>query len=157
RTGRRAEDVLVNPRRVLRPAGTGVREGDVVLAGHSLGTGVSVDLAASDGARGPILEGAYTSLPAAAASLIPLLPGRPVMQTRLPAADKIPAYGGPLLQVHGAADGIAPHSQGLRVFAAAGGPKQFVTVRGGDHHRLYTPSTWRPSIDSLVRCRFPQR
>jgi fermentation-respiration switch protein FrsA (DUF1100 family) len=61
------------------------------------------------------------------------------MQTRLHSEAKIAAYRGPLLQVHGDADGIVPYSQGQRLFAAANEPKRFVTVQGGDHHRLYTP------------------
>src|SRR5262245_40608042 len=64
-------------------ARTGVREGDIVLVGHSLGGGVAVDLAAADGARGLVLEGTFTNLPDVAASHVPLLPVRAVMQTRL--------------------------------------------------------------------------
>lgn len=118
---------------------TGVRECDVVLAGHSLGTGVAVDLAATDGAPGLILEGAFTSVPDVAAWHVPLLPVRAVMQTRFHSVAKISDYHGPLLQVHGDADGVVPYAQGRRLFAAANEPKQFVTVPGGDHNRLYTP------------------
>ena len=110
-----------------------------MIAGHSLGTGVAVDLAAADGARGLILEGAFTSLPDVAASHVPYLPVRAVMQTRLHSESKIASYRGPLLQVHGDADGVVPYSLGQRLFAAANEPKQFITVRGGDHNHLYTP------------------
>ena len=120
-------------------ARTGVREGDVVIAGHSLGGGVAVDLAAGDGARALILEGTFTNLPDVAASHVPFLPVRAVMQARLNSVGKIPAYRGPLLQVHGDADGVVPYGQGLRLFAAANEPKEFVTVRGGNHTDLYTP------------------
>lgn len=141
-TGRPTEAGVLTDARAARrwlAARTGVRECDVVLAGHSLGTGVAVDLAAADGAPGLILEGAFTSLPDVAEWHVPLLPVRAVMQTRFHSEAKISAYRGPLLQVHGDADGVVPYSQGLRLFAAANDPKQFVTVRGGDHNRLYTP------------------
>lgn len=141
-TGRPSEAGVLTDARAARAwlaARAGVGERDVVLAGHSLGTGVAVDLAASDGARGLILEGAYTSLTDVAAFHVPFLPVRAVMQTRFRSEEKIPTYHGPLLQVHGDADGIVPYSQGRRLFAAAGGPKQFVTVPGGDHYDLYTP------------------
>jgi fermentation-respiration switch protein FrsA (DUF1100 family) len=119
-------------------ARTGVREGDIVLAGHSLGGGVAVDLAATDGARALVLEGTFTNLPDVAASFVPLLPVRAVMQTRLNSVAKIAAYRGPLLQVHGDADEIVPYRLGRKLFGAANEPKQFVTIPGGDHNHHYT-------------------
>jgi fermentation-respiration switch protein FrsA (DUF1100 family) len=132
--------VLTDARSARRwlAARAGVGEGDVVIAGHSLGTGVAVDLAAADGARGLVLEGAFTSLPDVAESHVPFLPVRSVMQTGLQSEAKITAYRGPLLQVHGDADDVVPYSLGRRLFAAANEPKEFVTVRGGGHHDLYT-------------------
>jgi hypothetical protein len=117
-----------------------VSEGNIVLAGHSLGTGVAIDLAANDGARGLILEGAFTSLPDVAESHVPHLPVRALMQTRFHSEAKIASYRGPLLQVHGDADRVVPFSQGRRVFEAANDPKLFITVPGGDHNHLYTPA-----------------
>jgi fermentation-respiration switch protein FrsA (DUF1100 family) len=108
-----------------------VREQDVVLAGHSLGGAVAVDLAAKDGARGLVLESTFSSLPDTAADHFPLLPARLLMQTRLDSAAKIPHYRGPLLQMHGDADRIVPYALGRKLFEAANEPKQFVAVRGG--------------------------
>lgn len=117
---------------------TGVQERDIVVAGHSLGGGVAVDLAA-DGARGLVLEGTFTNLPDVAASHVPLLPVRAVMQSRLDSIAKIGAYHGPLLQVHGDADRIVPYSLGRKLFEAANEPKRFVTIPGGGHNDYYTP------------------
>ena len=68
------------------------------------------------------------------------LPVRAVMQTSLNSVGKIPLYTGPLLQVHGDADRVVPYRLGVRLHAAAAGPKEFVTVPGGGHNRLYTPA-----------------
>ena len=76
---------------------TGIAENQVTLMGRSLGTGVMVDLAASEGAKGLILESAFTSLPDTAARHYPWLPVRWVMRTRLDSAAKIDNYTGPLL------------------------------------------------------------
>lgn len=151
-TGRPTEaGVLADARAARRwlAVRAGVREADVVLAGHSLGGGVAVDLAAADGARGLILEGTFTNLPDVAAAHAPLLPVRAVMQARLDSAAKIGAYSGPLLQVHGDADGVVPYELGRRLFAAANEPKQFVTVPGGDHNHLYTPEYVR-ALDEFL-------
>ncbi|WP_439625816.1 alpha/beta hydrolase [Gemmata sp.] len=140
--GRATEAGVLDDARAARQwlaARAGVREADVVVAGHSLGGGVAVDLAARDGARALILEGTFTNLPDVAASFVPFLPVRAVMQASLNSVAKIPAYHGPLLQVHGNADEIVPYRLGRKLFAAANEPKQFVTVLGGDHNHSYTP------------------
>jgi fermentation-respiration switch protein FrsA (DUF1100 family) len=111
-----------------------IDERQIVLVGESLGSGVAVDLAAADGARGLVLLSAFTTLPDAAASHYPWLPVRLLMRTRLNSLSKIANYRGPLLAVHGDADSIVPYALGRRLFEAANEPKRFVTIRHGDHN-----------------------
>jgi len=127
----------------------GVGEADIVLMGESLGGGVTVDLAANDGARGLILENTFTSLPDVAAHHYPWLPVRMLMRTRLDSAAKIGQYHGPLLQLHGDADTIIPYSIGQQLFAAANQPKTFVTIPRGDHNDQRTPEAIR-AIDAFL-------
>lgn len=110
-----------------------VPEADVILVGYSLGGGVAVDLAATDGARGLVLWSTFTSLPDVARSHVPFLPARSLMRNRLDSLAKIGQYHGPLLQTHGDADLVIPFEQGRRLFAAANEPKEFVAVPKGDH------------------------
>jgi uncharacterized protein len=111
-----------------------IDEKQIVQMGESLGGGVSVDLAAADGARGLVLISTFTSLPDAAAAHYPWLPVRLLMHTRLDSLAKIGNYHGPLLQVHGDADRIVPFALGKRLFEAANEPKRFVVIPGGDHN-----------------------
>jgi fermentation-respiration switch protein FrsA (DUF1100 family) len=141
-TGSPTEAGVLDDARAARrwlAARTGVRESDIVVAGHSLGGGVAVDLAASDGARGLILQGTFTNLPDVAASYVPLLPVRAVMQAKLDSITKIRSYRGPLLQVHGDADRVVPYALGRELYQAANEPKQFLTLPGGDHMDLVPP------------------
>lgn len=130
------EGVLADARAARRwlAARTKVPEQDIVLAGHSLGGAVAVDLAAKDGASGLILESTFTSLPDTAARHFPLVPVRLMMRNRLDSYSKIPSYQGPLLQVHGEADRIVPYALGRKLFGAANDPKWFVAVPGGGHN-----------------------
>jgi len=114
----------------------GVVEKQIVLMGESLGGAVAVDLAADGGARGLILESTFTSLPDVAAYHYPWLPVRWFLHTKLNAAQSIKRYHGPLLQTHGDRDRIVPYQIGRRLFEAANGPKQFITIPGGDHNDL---------------------
>ena len=107
---------------------------DIVLMGRSLGGAVAVEMAATNGARGLILESTFTSLPDVAAHHYPWLPVRLVMRTRLNALRYLADYHGPLLQSHGDADEIIPYQLGRRLHDAAVGTKQFITIRNGRHN-----------------------
>lgn len=130
------DGVLADARAARRwlAAKTGVREGDIVLVGHSLGGGVAVDLASRDGARGLILENTFTSLPDVARSHVPFLPFRHLMHSRLDSIAKIPNYRGPLLVKHGDADEVVSYAFGEKLFAAANEPKRFISIPGGRHN-----------------------
>ncbi len=128
----------------------GIAESQIVLAGESLGGGVQVDLAAADGARGLILLSTFDSLPDVAANIYPWwIPVKLLMRTRLDSASKIAAYQGPLLQVHGTRDSIVPIACARRLFAAAGEPKRWVEIPGGDHNDPAGPQTLR-AIDEFL-------
>ncbi len=128
---------------------TGVQEHDIVLLGRSLGGAVAVDLAARDGARGLVLASTFTSLPDVGAHHFRWLPTNLLMTQRLNSLEKIKDYHGPLLISHGDADSVIPYSMGLALHAAAPGPKQFITIRGGDHNDLQTEE-YREAFDDFI-------
>lgn len=130
---------------------TGVPEEAIVLRGRSLGGGVMVDLAARDNARGLVLESTFTSLPDVAAQVYFWLPVRLLMRTRFDSLSKIGSYHGPLLQSHGDADEIVPWRLGRRLFDAAPGPKQWVTIRGGGHNDPQPPEFYEALEEFLQR------
>jgi uncharacterized protein len=116
-----------------------------------LGGGVAVDLAAADGARALVLESTFTSTPALAQTMFPLLPLRWLMQTKFDSAAKIGAYYGPLLQSHGTADRLIPCSMARRLFDAANGPKEFVPIPNGDHNDPQSEEYYRALSEFLDR------
>jgi fermentation-respiration switch protein FrsA (DUF1100 family) len=129
-------------------AKTGAPETGIVLWGESLGCGVAVELAA-DGARALVLESAFTSLPDVAAHHYPWMPVRLLMRNRMRAVDKIEQFKGPLLQSHGDADSVIPYELGRRLFEAADDPKEFVTIRGGDHNDPRSKQFWQ-AVDRFL-------
>lgn len=135
--GRPSEQGVLDDARAARAwlaERSGVAPERIVLMGESLGAAVVVHLAAEAGARGLILEGAFTSLPDVAAYHYPWLPVRWLMRTRLDAAARIGDYHGPLFQMHGEADSIIPLRLGRELFEAANEPKRFVALPGHDHN-----------------------
>jgi fermentation-respiration switch protein FrsA (DUF1100 family) len=120
----------------------GVPETDVVLYGQSLGGAVAIDLAARDGARGLILESTFTSLADVANHKFPLTPPGRILKNQFASIDKISAYHGPTLFLHGQEDSLVPIAQSKKLFAAANQPKSFVAIPDADHN-------WKPTLEVI--------
>lgn len=112
-----------------------------VIYGHSMGSGVAVDLASR--LRAPqdygalILESAFTSFADVAseagfaASLLLQLNSE-----RFASIDKIGRVHAPLLMIHGSADTTIPMRLGRRLYSAANAPKRWLAIKGGAHSDL---------------------
>ncbi|QDU31503.1 Haloalkane dehalogenase [Anatilimnocola aggregata] len=128
----------------------GIAEQDVLLMGQSLGGGVAVDLAASDGARGLVLAGTFTSIPDVAQHHVSWLPMKRLLTTKMDSISKIKNYRGPLLLAHGDADEVIPYQQGLDLFnAAASTDKRMITNFGGKHNDPL-PDEYRQALDQFI-------
>lgn len=108
----------------------------LVLFGHSLGSGVAIELASRVPAAGLIVEGAYTSIVDRGQELYPLLPVRLIATQRFPSLERIRTIDMPKLFLHSPEDAVIPYAHGRRLFEAARAPKRFVDVRGG-HENAY--------------------
>ncbi|HEX4606724.1 MAG TPA: alpha/beta hydrolase, partial [Urbifossiella sp.] len=114
----------------------GVPPGRVILIGESLGTAVAVDLATRHDHRALVLLAPFTSLPAAARSMLPFLPTHTLMRSRFDSLSKIARCTRPLFVAHGTSDSVVPFRQGEALFAAANGPKEFLRLDGLRHNVL---------------------
>ena len=124
-----------------------VKSADIVIAGHSLGTGVAVRLAAEHPARALVLESPFTSTVDVAEGMLRWAPVRLLMWDRFQSDRWIGKVRMPVLIVHGDNDGTIPFAEGQRLFALANAPKSFVRIPGGGHddlpeHGLYA-QIWR--------------
>ncbi|MDR3370068.1 alpha/beta fold hydrolase [Rhodoferax sp.] len=115
--------------------------GKRVIYGHSMGSGVAVELAsqlpypASYG--GLILESAFTSFAGIAhqvgfwASVL-----QAFSTEKFDSIDKIAKVHAPLLMIHGDLDETIPIQLGEQLYAAANPPKQWLSIAGGHHSDL---------------------
>jgi alpha-beta hydrolase superfamily lysophospholipase len=106
------------------------------IFGHSLGGAIAVRLATEvDDAKGLIVEGTFTSIPAVFETLKwGWLPLEPLITTRFDSADLIGRVRVPVLVVHGDSDSLIPPALGKALFDRAPEPKRFVLVPGGTHY-----------------------
>jgi fermentation-respiration switch protein FrsA (DUF1100 family) len=103
----------------------------IVLFGHSLGSGVATELATRVASAALVVEGAYTAVTDRGGELYPWLPVRYIMRNHFASIDKIGRVTVPKLFLHSPEDDVIPFAHGQRLFAAAAEPKRFVSVRGG--------------------------
>jgi hypothetical protein len=103
----------------------------VVIFGHSLGTGVAIELASRVRAGGLIVEAPYTSIVDLGQQLYPLMPVSLIASQRFPSLDRVASVRMPKLFLHSPVDTVIPYAHGERLFEAASNPKAFVAVRGG--------------------------
>jgi fermentation-respiration switch protein FrsA (DUF1100 family) len=109
----------------------GVPPEQIVIFGHSLGSGVAIELASRVSAAGLIVEGAYTSVVDRGQELYPYFPIAYMATQRFPSLDRIGRIAIPTLFLHSPDDRVIPYAHGRRLFDAARSQKRFVDVRGG--------------------------
>ena len=129
----------------------------IILYGHSLGSGASVDLALGEGvnAGGMVLESPFTSAADIARRMYFGLPVGLVMSVKLDNIGRIGKVKMPILVIHGISDTVIPFKMGKELFAAAPEPKTFLPIAGGDHSDCYyvAPeeywSSWKDLLDQV--------
>jgi pimeloyl-ACP methyl ester carboxylesterase len=118
------------------------RSAQRVIYGHSMGSGVAVDLVsrlhAHDDVAALILESAFTSfdgLASEAGWIARLL--AVFNRERFASIEKIGQVRVPLLMIHGSADTTVPMRLGQQLYDQANPPKQWQSIPGGGHSDLH--------------------
>jgi uncharacterized protein len=116
--------------------GLGYADGNIIVYGRSLGTGIAVDVARGKPLAGLILESPYASLRGMIYRefwyMLPFLYLSYTMDSRA----KMAEIGAPLLILHGTRDNVVPFKYGKALFESHGGAKTFVPIEGGGHNDL---------------------
>lgn len=124
----------------------------IVLFGHSLGTGITIELARHVAAAGMIVEDAYTSVVDRGQEVYPLLPIRLIAKSRFASIDKVGSLRLPKLFLHARHDQTIPIEHGRKVFAAAAEPKEFVELNGGHSDSYATDREhYYAAINAFIR------
>jgi fermentation-respiration switch protein FrsA (DUF1100 family) len=114
----------------------GLKSENIILLGHSLGTGVAVQLAGEFKVGGLILLAPYLSMTKLAQAAYPFVPARLLVLDRFDNEKKIGGVNVPVLIVNGTADEIIPPSQGKRLYELAKEPSEFQSMPGRGHNDI---------------------
>ena len=124
----------------------------VFLFGRSLGSGVAVQLAAERPLAGVILVAPFDSLVEVAKRHYPYLPVDWMLKHRFDSIGRAPKIAVPLLCLVAADDRIIPAEHSRRLYAAWGGPKQWVELQGAGHNSTDSaPAFWENIWKFLMR------
>lgn len=123
----------------------------IVVVGESLGTGVAVQLAATNPVGAVVLEAPYSAAVDIARAAYPWLPVGLLMKDQFRSRDHIAAVRAPILILHGEADRVIPQGFGRRLFEAAQDPKTFLSLGPVGHEALFDPATWAAGAEFIDR------
>jgi len=109
---------------------------NVVLYGKSLGGAVAIELASKVKPTAMIIECSFTSLVEIGKVHYPLLPGKFLAGKSFKSIAKVGGIDCPKLFIHGEQDEVVPIELGKKLFEAAKEPKEFYSIKDGDHANL---------------------
>jgi hypothetical protein len=115
----------------------GVRSEDMILFGHSLGTGVAVQMAEEFHVGGVMLLAPYLSIPKMAQVEYPYIPSEYLVLDRFENDKKIGKLHVPLIIANGANDQVIPPSEGRELYALANKPRQFYSLPDRGHNNCF--------------------
>ncbi|HOK90103.1 MAG TPA: alpha/beta fold hydrolase [Candidatus Hydrogenedentes bacterium] len=124
----------------------------VILAGCSMGGGVTADLAAQVHAGGVILESTFTSIPDVMSAMHWWIPARLIMRTQFRNIDKVVRITSPVLVAHSRDDAVVPFEQGRTLYERISAPKRFVELRGSHGKgKFASREVYEPAIQEFLR------
>jgi uncharacterized protein len=124
----------------------GVPESRLVAFGESLGSAVSVRLAAKRPCAALVLVSPFTRMQDVAR--VHYGPLGVLAGDRFDAVGLIPTIRRPVLIAHGDQDEIVPFELGVRLFEAANEPKRFLRVEGAHHNDVFASGEL---LDAIAR------
>ncbi len=101
------------------------------VLGHSLGTGVAVEMAKRKLASRMILLAPFTSVPSVASRMIPVIPWL-VIRDVFDNKSKAGGIGLPVIVIHGTKDTVIPYAEGAEL-ARSFRNAELITMEGKDH------------------------
>lgn len=115
----------------------GIDSRHIILFGHSLGTGVAVQMATEFHVGGLMLLAPYLSIPKLAQIDFPFFPSSYLALDRFDNQQKIKSIHLPLFIVNGTLDQVIPPSQGEKLYAMANEPKEFHSLPNLGHNDAF--------------------
>lgn len=151
-TGKLSEEALHNDAQLFYDyAKKHYSEGEIILYGRSLGTGIATKLASKNKPQKLILETPYYSLMDLAKERFPYLPVKWLMKYKFHTHEFIQNVTCPIAIFHGTNDSVVPYSSGKRLYDSfPNKAMKFYTIDQGGHNNLIEFETYLDGIDEVL-------
>lgn len=106
---------------------------EIILAGSSMGGGVTAELATRVTPAIVVLESTFTSVPETLLDTYPFIPAECICRIKFRNIDKVGNIQCPVAIFHGREDDVVPFSHGEQLFDKVKTPKIFVEIHGAHH------------------------
>ena len=117
--------------------GSGIEPSHIILYGHSLGTGVAIEMAREFPVGGVMLLAPYLSIPSLAQVHYSFVPAKLLVLDRFDNEKKIPSVHTPMIIASGSEDQLIPPPQGTKLFGLANEPKEYHSIPGRGHNDAF--------------------
>lgn len=114
----------------------GIQAKQIIVHGHSMGSGIATYVAANRPIRALLLEAPFSSAADVAKERFNWLPIDILMKNKFENTKYIKKVKAPILIVHGGKDHVIPAKFGRRLYNIANGPKQFIFLPNSEHNTL---------------------
>ena len=129
----------------------GIKPGDIVLFGESLGGAVAAWLAARTAPRALVLASTFTSVPDLGSEVYPFLPVRLISRFSYDNLAALKAVKAPVLIAHSRGDEIVPYAHGRALFDAAPAPRHFIEMSGGHNDGfVFARAEWTAQLAAFL-------
>ena len=118
-------------------ADRGVPNAQIIVFGHSLGTGVAVQMASEGHGGGLMLLAPYLSISKVGWEHYPFLPVGLLAKDRFDSQKKIRKVHAPILIARGSEDQVISPTQGDELYSLANGPKEFHSIGNKGHNDAF--------------------
>lgn len=127
-------------------------EGNIIVYGRSLGTGMAVFVASNNSPKQLILETPYYSIVDIAQSRFPIFPVKWLLNYKFESFRYMQNVTCPITIFHGTNDRVIPYSSAEKLFKVSSkGKKNFITINGGNHNNLRNYKEYQNKIDDLLK------
>lgn len=129
----------------------GIRPGEIIIFGRSLGGSIAAWLGQYKEPRALIIESAFTSIPGIASDVYPFLPVKLLSRFKYDTVDYVSRVKSPILIIHSRNDELIPFKHGQKLFEAANEPKDFLEISGSHNDGFYASSgIYSKGLDSFI-------
>jgi fermentation-respiration switch protein FrsA (DUF1100 family) len=129
----------------------GVRPGDIILFGRSLGGSIAAYIAQNTSPRVLIIESTFTSIVDIGKEIYPFLPVRLLSRFHYNTIEYVKNCTCPILIIHSENDEMIPIEHGRRLFDTAHAPKEFLEISGTHNEGIFTSMEhYVKGLDSFI-------